>query len=66
VREGQELEVELEHTLTYSPGDAVAHVDGYEITVLGGRSSLGKRKMVKVTSMSRKGAFATLIGRGRH
>ena len=66
VREGQELEVELEHTLTYSPGDAVAHVDGYEITVLGGRPSLGKRRTVKVTSMSRTGAFATLMGKGRH
>ncbi len=66
VREGQELEVELEHTLTYSPGDAVAHVDGYEITVLGGRPSLGKRRAVKVTSMSRTGAFATLMGKGRH
>jgi ribonuclease G len=66
VREGQELEVELEHTLTYSPGDAVAHVDGYEITVVGGRQSLGKRRTVKVTSMSRTGAFATLMGKGRH
>jgi ribonuclease G len=65
VHEGQELEVELEHTLTYSPGDAVAHVDGYVLTILGGRPFLGKRRTVKVTAMTRTGAFATLVGKRR-
>jgi ribonuclease G len=65
VREGQELEVELEHTLTYSPGDAVAHVDGYEIVVTGARQYLGKEKTIRVTTVSRTSALASLAGRKR-
>ena len=41
VREGQEVEVELEFALTYSPRDAVGYVDGYMVIVEGGRGFLG-------------------------
>ncbi len=65
VSEGQEVEVELEFSLTYSPRDAVGYVNGYMVIVEGGRPSLGERRKVKLTSASRTGATAVLAsGRG--
>jgi len=61
VREGQEVTVELEFSLTYSPRDAVGYVDGYMIIVEGGRQHLGKRRKVRVTEIARTGAHATVL-----
>ncbi|MGZ4199980.1 MAG: Rne/Rng family ribonuclease, partial [Thermoleophilia bacterium] len=62
VREEQEFTVELEYGLTYSPGDAVAHVDGYQLVVLNGRRHLGEKKKVKVVTTTRAGGIAALAG----
>ncbi len=62
VREEQELTVELEYGLTYSPGDAVAHIDGYQLVVLNGRRHLGEKKKVKVVTTTRAGGIAALAG----
>ena len=64
LREGQEVEVELEFSLTYSPRDAVGYVDGYMVIVEGGRQYLGERRKVRVTSTSRAGATATVLKKG--
>jgi ribonuclease G len=61
VREGQEVTVELEFSLTYSPRDAVGYVDGYMIIVEGGRQHLGKRRRVRITDIARTGARATVL-----
>jgi len=61
VREGQEVTVELEFSLTYSPRDAVGYVDGYMIIVEGGRQHLGKRRKVRITETARTGARATVV-----
>ncbi len=61
VKEGQEVTVELEFSLTYSPRDAVGYVDGYMIIVEGGRQHLGKRRKVRVTEIARTGARATVL-----
>ncbi len=61
VREGQEVTVELEFSLTYSPRDAVGYVDGYMVIVEGGRQHLGKRRKVRVTEIARTGARATVV-----
>ena len=61
VREGQEVTVELEFSLTYSPRDAVGYVDGYMIIVEGGRQHLGKRRRVRITETARTGARATVL-----
>jgi predicted RNA-binding protein with TRAM domain len=61
VREGQEVTVELEFSLTYSPRDAVGYVDGYMVIVEGGRQYLGKRRKVRVTEIARTGARATVL-----
>ncbi len=63
VREGQEVTVELEFSLTYSPRDAVGYVDGYMIIVEGGRQHLGKRRKVRITEIARTGARATVLKR---
>ena len=61
VKEGQEVTVELEFSLTYSPRDAVGYVDGYMIIVEGGRQHLGKRRRVRITEIARTGARATVL-----
>ena len=61
VREGQEVTVELEFSLTYSPRDAVGYVDGYMVIVEGGRQHLGKRRKVLITEIARTGARATVL-----
>jgi len=61
VREGQEVTVELEFSLTYSPRDAVGYVDGYMIIVEGGRQHLGKRRKVRVTEIAQRAAEAAPI-----
>jgi len=61
VREGQDLEVELLHTLPHSPRDAVAVVDGYSIVVRSGRPHLGARRKVRVETALRTGGVADLL-----
>ncbi len=63
VSEGQEIEVELEFSLTYSPRDAVGYVDGYMVIVEGGRQYLGERRKVCITSTARTGARAIVVKR---
>ncbi len=70
VSEGQEVELELEFALTYSPRDAVGYLEGYMVIVEGGRPYLGERRRVRVTATARTGASAVLApaqseGRGR-
>jgi uncharacterized protein YacL len=62
VSEGQEVDLELEFALTYSPRDAVGYVDGYMVIVEGGRPYLGERRRVRVTATARTGATAVLAG----
>ena len=61
VREDQEVSVELEYALTYSPGDAIAHVDGFQLVVLNGRKALGEKRKVRITSLTRAGAMGVLV-----
>jgi ribonuclease G len=70
VREGQEVELELEFALTYSPRDAVGYLEGYMVIVEGGRPYLGEHRRVRVTATARTGASAVLVqpsgdGKGR-
>ena len=61
VREGQEVEVELKFSLTYSPRDAVGYVDGYMVIVEGGRPFVGQRRKVRITAIARTGGQATAL-----
>lgn len=64
VSEGQEVELELEFALTYSPRDAVGYIEGYMVIVEGGRPFLGERRRVRITSTSRTGATAVPVSTG--
>jgi ribonuclease G len=64
VKEGQEVELELEFSLTYSPRDAVGYIDGYMLIVEGGRPFLGKRCKVRISATARTGAYATVLKQG--
>src|SRR5665811_2136709 len=59
-REGQEIELELEFSLTYSPRDAVGYIDGYMVIVEGGRPHLGTKRKVRIAATARTGAYATV------
>jgi ribonuclease G len=61
VREDEEVALELEYALTYSPGDAVAHVSGYQVIVLNGRRVLGEKRKVRITSLTRAGAMGVIV-----
>ncbi len=62
VSEGEEIKVELRHTLPFSPRDAVAVIDGYQLVVRGGRQYLGTVRRVRVETALRSGGTATLVG----
>jgi len=61
VREGQEVEIELEFSLTYSPRDAVGYIDGYMVIVEGGRPHLGTKHKVRIAATARTGAYAAVL-----
>ena len=62
VKEGAELDVTLEHSITYSPRDAVAVVDGYPLVVKNGRQFLAQRRRVRVETAVRSGGTAVIVG----
>ena len=45
----------------YSPGDAVAKVDGYVISVIGGGPYVGEKHLVRIDQAGRTAAMATLL-----
>jgi ribonuclease G len=45
----------------YSPGDAVAKVDGYVISVVGGGPYVGEKHLVRIDQAGRTAAMASLL-----
>ena len=45
----------------YDPEDAVARVDSYIVSVGGGAQHVGERRMVRIESVGRSAASATLL-----
>ena len=67
-REGEEVHVEIVEPHMYSPGDAVAKVDGYMISITGGGPYVGEKHLVRIEEAGRTSAVASLgrrAGRGR-
>ncbi len=60
-RPGEEVHVDIVEPHMYSPGDAVAKVDGYIIEVKGGTPYVGEKHLVRIEEAGRTGAVATLI-----
>jgi ribonuclease G len=60
-REGEEVHVEIVEPHMYSPGDAVAKVDGYIISVRGGTKYVGEKHLVRIDQVGRTEAVASLV-----
>jgi ribonuclease G len=60
-RAGEEVHVEIIEPHMYSPGDAVAKIDGYMIQVTGGERYVGEKHMVRIEEAGRTAAVASLV-----
>jgi ribonuclease G len=61
-REGEEVLVTIEEPHMYNEDDAVAKIDGYVISVAKGVKYLGQKHLVRIDSVSRSSASATIVG----
>ena len=61
-REGEEVHVQIVEPHMYSPGDAVAKIDGYIISVKGGGRYVGRKRLVRIEEVGRSAAVASLVG----
>ncbi|HEY2260499.1 MAG TPA: Rne/Rng family ribonuclease [Solirubrobacteraceae bacterium] len=60
-REGEEVHVEIVEPHMYSPGDAVAKIDGYIISIRGGTKYVGEKHVVRIEEVGRTQAIASLV-----
>jgi ribonuclease G len=60
-REGEEVHVEIVEPHMYSPGDAVAKIDGYIISVKNATNAVGEKRLVRIEEVGRTEAVARLI-----
>jgi ribonuclease G len=60
-RPGEEVHVDILEPHMYSPGDAVAKVDGYVIEVKGATRYVGQKRLVRIEDAGRTGAIASLV-----
>jgi ribonuclease G len=60
-RAGEEVHVEIIEPHMYSPGDAVAKIDGYIISVRGGGRFVGEKQLVRIEDAGRNEATASLV-----
>ena len=61
---GDEVLVTIEEPHMFNDDDAVARVDSYIISVTGAGRHVGERKLVRIESVERSAAAASLIGGG--
>ena len=59
--EGEEVHVEIVEPHMYTPGDAVAKIDGYIISVTGGTPYVGEKHLVRIEEVGRTQARASLV-----
>jgi ribonuclease G len=60
-RVGEEVHVQIVEPHMYSPGDAVAKVDGYMISIVGGGRYVGQKHLVRIEDAGRTSAVASLV-----
>ena len=58
---GDEVLVTIEEPHMFNADDAVARVDSYVVSVAGAASLVGERKLVRIDSVDRSAALASLI-----
>jgi ribonuclease G len=60
-RVGEEVHVQIIEPHMYSPGDAVAKVDGYMISIVGAGRYVGEKHLVRIDEAGRTAAVASLV-----
>jgi ribonuclease G len=60
-RVGEEVHVQIIEPHMYSPGDAVAKIDGYVISIVGGGPYVGEKHLVRIDEAGRTAAVASLV-----
>ncbi|MGB0120484.1 MAG: Rne/Rng family ribonuclease [Solirubrobacterales bacterium] len=60
-RPEEEVFVKIEEPHMYNNDDAIARIDSYIISVTGAASAVGQRKLIKIESVERASAVATLL-----
>jgi len=60
---GEEVLVTIEEPHMFNADDAIARVDSYIVSVTGGNAHVGQRKMVRIESVDRSAAIASLLDR---
>jgi ribonuclease G len=63
-REGEEVLVTIVEPHMYAVDDAVAKIDGYIISVVGGGSHVGEKRLVRIEEAGRTAATAVLVDNG--
>jgi len=58
---GEEVLVTIEEPHMYNPDDAVARLDSYIVSISGGASKVGERQLVRIESVARSSALASLV-----
>ena len=58
---GEEVLVSIEEPHMYNPDDAVARLDSYIVSVTGGAGQVGERRLVRIESVARSSAVASLV-----
>jgi ribonuclease G len=61
-REGEEVHVMIDEPHMYNEDDAVGKVDGYVISIAGAGPLIGEKRLVRIDSVSRSAATASLVG----
>ena len=61
---GEEVLVTIEEPHMFNADDAIARVDSYIVSVTGGGAHVGQRRMVRIESVERSAAIASLLDGG--
>jgi len=62
---GEEVLVTIEEPHMYNADDAIARVDSYIVSIAGAARHVGDRKLVRIESVERSAALASLIGEAK-
>ncbi len=59
---GEEVLVKIDEPHMYNDADAVARIDSYIVSIVGGGRFVGQRKLVRIDEVERSAAIASLLG----
>ncbi len=60
-KQGEEVLIRIEEPHMYNIDDAIAKIDGYVISVVGGGPFVGESKLIRIDEVKRTAAYASLV-----